>query len=378
MILQRLRVKNFRNHADTLVELGDGINGLLGSNGQGKTNLLEAISFLSLTKSFYAAGDGRVVQIGKPFFEVHGTVVGNGGVAHEVRVVYDAVTGEKAIAVNGARADTFASVVGQFPVVILSPEAHGITAGGPAERRKFMDLALSQVSRAYLEDVVEYRRALRQRNRLLAEARVRGGVSPSVLEPWTLSLATRGGRLMERRRAFVDEFRGYVRDAYASLVPENETPGMAYATFREVDGSAGAADLAGLMLEELHARGGEETARGITLVGPHRDDLTLTLNGISVQHYASQGQHKTFLVAMKVAEFFYVRDRKNEAPVFLLDDLFSEFDEHRARRILGLVAGLGQTVITATDEGVFRHAVDWDGRHRRFMVTNGTCTPATD
>jgi DNA replication and repair protein RecF len=127
------------------------------------------------------------------------------------------------------------------------------------------------------------------------------------------------------------------------------------------------------MLEELHRRAGEERRRGLSLVGPHRDDLRLLLDGVEVQPYASQGQHKTLLVALKIAECLYLRERSEEPPSLLLDDLFGELDPRRSRRILAMVSELGQTVIAATDAALFQDAIVWNERNRRFVVENGTC-----
>ncbi len=131
-------------------------------------------------------------------------------------------------------------------------------------------------------------------------------------------------------------------------------------------------EIAQQMAGELKARAGEEIRRGSTLVGPHRDELRLSINGAALQQYASQGQHKTFLVALKTAEFFYLQERRGEAPIFLLDDLFSELDEGRSRRILDLISRLGQTIITTTGERVLEDTAGWNDHLRRFIVENGT------
>jgi DNA replication and repair protein RecF len=378
MIVAGIALRNFRNHAETTLEFGNGINALLGRNGEGKTNVLEAVSFLSLTKSFYAGSDASAVRFGSAGFELGGGIVTASGTEHRIRVAYPGPAGEKIYQVNGARPETLASVIGRFPVVVLSPENGSITSGGPAERRRFMDLLLSQESGAYLEELLEYRRALKQRNRLLLDARLRGGGDPGpALEPWDEALVTHGSALVERRRAFVGEFGDYVLRAYAECTGGvAETPAIRYATLVDAGetGSAPAAIREGFR-ERFRMRRGEELRRGTTLVGPHRDELEFTLNGTSVQQYASQGQHKTFLVALKVAEFHFLRDRRGERPLLLLDDVFSELDAGRASRIVEMAASLGQTIITTTDERSFGAGVRWGGEQRRFLVREGTCAP---
>ncbi|MEW6510399.1 MAG: DNA replication/repair protein RecF [Bacteroidota bacterium] len=378
MMLSAIRFSNFRNHGATALEFGGGVNALFGANGEGKTNVLEAVSYLSLTKSFYASGDADALQIGKETFEIEGTMVSDLRVASQVAVRYQHIPSPaKSVRVNGTPTERLSSLIGMFPVVVLSPENNGITFGPPAERRKFVDLTLSQVSRAYLEDVLEYRRTLRQRNRLLADARIRGRMPDAeLLEPWTLGLAQYGGRIAHRRRLFAEEFRSYMHNAYRDVAAGGEEPEMVYRCGFPADRADGAEAMSACMMTALEQGRNEEIKRGITLSGPHRDELALTLNGMSVQRFASQGQHKTFLVALKVAEFFYVRERRGEIPLFLLDDVFSELDARRAQRILAMAADVGQCMITATDDAIFRTTLQWGDTHRRFTVERGTCTRA--
>jgi len=372
MLIAEVRLRNFRNHADTLLDFGQGINVLLGRNGQGKTNILEAISYLSLTKSFYASSDATAVRFGTDAFTVEGEIVAGSGVRYTVQVAYGVSGGEKVFTVNNTRPESLASVIGTFPVVILSPENNAITFGGPSARRRFMDLTLSQVSRVYLDDVLEYRRILRQRNRLLSDARSSGGNIASMLEPWTIGLVQYGSRVVKRRQEFVKEFEGYIERSYKTLVESGEEPGIEYGSVGSLQPGMAVEEISQQMASELKARAGEEIRRGSTLVGPHRDELRLSINGAALQHYASQGQHKTFLVALKTAEFFYLQERRGEAPLFLLDDLFSELDEGRSRRILDLISSLGQTIITTTGERVLEDTAGWNDHLRRFIVENGT------
>lgn len=374
MKLTHVLMHNFRNHAETSIRFSEGINALFGNNGQGKTNVLEAISFLSLTKSFYAANDATVLQFGKQIFSVEGRIVSDAGIEHRVRVAYSRA-GEKVFTVNGAKPETLSSVIGRFPIVVLSPENNAITFGAPSERRRFLDVLLSQISRSYLEDVIEYRRALKQRNKLLLDAKLERVYTEELIEPWTQSLAQLGSRIIAQRNAFVVEFRKYMVRSYQQLVQSDETPSIEYRTVDGVKGDSTAQEIATLMREEIGAKMYEERRRGTTLIGPHRDDLLFRINGISVQHYASQGQHKTMLVALKIAEFFYLRERRQEVPLFLLDDVFSELDERRARSLLETVSSLGQTFITTTDERVFHGAVEWNELNRKFYVEQGAVKP---
>ena len=377
MMLSRIRLRNFRNHDATAIDLAGGINAFLGDNGQGKTNILEAVSYLSLTKSFYAAGDAEVIGAGKEAFDVEGVLVSDAGIEQRAAVACCRTPPEKRFLLNGAPPETLASVIGRFPLVVLSPENGAITFGGPMERRRFLDMTLSQVSQAYLGDILEYRKALRQRNRLLADARSGGACPPGVLEPWTESVIASGSSVAARRAEFVQEFRAYVERSYMSVIPEGERPAVTYVcSFAPPEGSTVRAYAEGLAAE-LSMRSAEERRRGLTLAGPHRDDLRLTINGMDVGRFASQGQHRTLLVALKLAEFAYMSERRQETPMLLLDDVFSELDRSRIAHILALAADIGQVMITTTEPRVFDGLIAWGDRHRRFTVDHGTCRQET-
>jgi DNA replication and repair protein RecF len=374
MKVGNVRLENFRNHQHTVLHLGPGVNVLLGNNGQGKTNILEAISCLGLTKSFYAANDATLVRLGQDIFEIEGTVADDAGLEYGIRVTYSKELLEKAFVINDVRIERLASVIGMFPTVILSPENSAITFGGPADRRRFIDLLLSQLSRTYFDDLLEYRQILRQRNRILADGK-HDGVRNDVLEPWNHSLATYGARIIQKRVHFIKEFSGYVVRSYGDLVDAREVPSLEYSTSVETGTEEVSARITELMLAELERKRSEEIRRGLSLVGPHRDELLLQLNGTSLQKYASQGQHKTFLIALKIAEFFYLKEKRNETPILLLDDVLSELDENRSKRLLGHIAELGQTIITTTDESPFHDTIPWGHEHRKFHVEQGTCRP---
>lgn len=377
MIVTNLRLTQFRNHPRTTLEFGPHINVMLGSNGQGKTSVLEAVSYLSLTKSFYAPNDATVAMIGKDGFMLEGQILTDAGVSHTVNISYDRASGTKDFTVNKVHPETLGSVIGRFPVVVLSPENSSITFGAPADRRRFLDMVLSQVNPVYFEHLQEFRRVLKQRNRILVDARFSGMRDHAVLEPWTESLVRYGSAIIDRRSAFIREFGPYVLRSYASLVAGTEQPDISYYPGVSLEGTPSEASIAAKLREELERRRNEEYQRGATLVGPHRDDLLFSLNNGGIRKYASQGQHKTMLVALKVAEFFYVRERRGEQPIFLLDDVFSELDEQRRASILHLVDGIGQTFISTTDEAQIRKAGGWQTGIKTFTINHGTCTETT-
>ncbi len=371
MRLTSLRLHQFRNHLNSSFEFGDGTNVLLGENGQGKTNVIEAISYLCLTRSFYANSDTLALNFEKEFFEVTGTLVSDRGAEHHVRVAYVGSTGEKAFTVNRQRIEPFSAVIGQFPIVICSPEHGPITTAGPLERRKFVDFVISQSSAIYFQNLIEYRRVLKQRNRILLDAKLARQDPASMLEPWDEQIVRHGSMLMERRRQFVDEFRDFITPAYRHLVGEEERPSVEYLPLGGSDHRGQGEDFVTMLRDGLREKRDEERRIGTTLIGPHRDEFLLKVNGLDLRKFASQGQHKTFLVALKIGEFFYLRDRCKETPIMLLDDVFSELDERRAACLLGFVGTLSQSFITSTNPHLFAEEGAGAGRNRIFRLHRG-------
>jgi DNA replication and repair protein RecF len=265
--------------------------------------------------------------------------------------------------------------VGEFPSVILSPEQGGIATGGPGERRRFLDLVLCQTSRSYLEDLMEYRRVLRQRNKILADARFLQTPVSAAIEPWNEGLAAFGSRVMMRRREFLNMFEPLVQEAYTTIAGGTEKAEARYIPTGSVPESDSADDVRRWLASELERKQAEEIRRGTTLTGPHRDDMRLTIRSLDVHKFASQGEQKSLLIALKLAEYRYVEERKGERPLLLLDDVFSELDRERAAQVLRQVAGLGQSAITATSTVPFEHVLADELEQRTFMVEHGTCRP---
>jgi DNA replication and repair protein RecF len=371
MELHTLRLQRFRNHLDSSFEFGSGTNVLLGDNGQGKTNIIEAISYLCLTKSFYAGSDDLVVSFGQQSFEVDGTFIGTAGNEHTVRVIYDKPSTAKVYSVNRMQAEPLSSVIGKFPVVVFSPEHTPITMGGPAERRRFTDLVISQSSAIYYQELLEYRRVVRHRNKILLNAKLARRSPDALLEPWDEQLVQLGSTIMHRRMEFVQEFLPYIYTAYHQLVGHEEEPAMEYRPARLIDPNASSEDIRQILREELVVKRYDEERTGSSLVGPHRDEFALKINNLDLRRYASQGQHKTFLVALKIGEFFYLKERCDEPPILLLDDVFTELDEHRSRQLMRFVEELSQTFITTTNPEIVDHLAAQNDRNRQFTIQNG-------
>ena len=371
MRLTHLRLRSFRAHADTSVELASGVNLLAGPNGAGKTNLLEAIHFLSLAKSFLTSTDAHVVRRGEPHFEVEGTFTGERRSSLTVRVAVVPGDGKRAF-VNGSALDRLADLVGLVPTVVISPADTELTAGGPTERRRFLDATLSQTYPVYLDDLIEYRRALRQRNALLQSVRRGKALAPGTMDAWDEELAVLGSRIVQRRGAFLDGFSDRLAEAYRLLDAVGEVPSLAYAPSVQGD------DVTEAFRQEIRRKSRRERELGRTLVGPHLDEVVFQLDGFDLRPFASQGQHRTFALAVRIAQALFLGHQLDEPPILMLDDVFGPLDPERADVVLSLLSGqsLGQSLITAARTEPFWDAVPFEASdHAAFHVERGAVTP---
>ncbi|MGA7307074.1 MAG: DNA replication/repair protein RecF [Rhodothermales bacterium] len=370
MVLSALSLRGFRAHDHSDLALSPGLNLIHGPNGSGKTNLLEAIHYLALGKSFLASKDSYTLRFGAPFFDLRGTFHSDGRSPIEIRVVFKPDEGKR-IFVNGAPLDRLADLVGRVPIVVFAPVDHSLTDGPPEERRRFLDNTLSQARPAYLNGLMKYRRTLKQRNAVLSAGR---SLRPELLAPWNEEFV-RGGVLISQARAkFVAEFARYLDQAWNLIESIGERPTIEYNGFASVSDWLDTEEVARRFRARLEQSHASEKSMRRTLVGPHRDELTFRLNDIEVRRFASQGQHRTFGMALKLAKYLYLRDVTEKTPLLLLDDVFGDLDQHRQDVFLDLLQNSlnGQSIITTADDTTFRNVVAFDGRvNSAIGILNG-------
>jgi len=354
------------------LDFADGVNIVVGNNGQGKTNILEALSFLSLTKSFLGANDTLVCKHGEELFEVVGKMISDNGVEYNVRAAHQISTAEKVFTINKQTAEPRSSVIGKFPIVILSPHHSAITFGSPSERRAFVDFVLCQSSRVYLEHLQTFRRILKQRNAFLHEAKIFRKPLDDSIETWNEQFIEASANVMQKRSEFIQNFQTYVANAYKEIVANEELPTLHYAPQISMNNNSSQYEIEMLLHEELQKEKQRELAIGSSVVGPHHDEIDFRLNEFELRKFASQGQHKTFLVALKIAEFHYLKNACNETPMFLLDDVFSELDEQRAQKVLNVVRKHGQTFVTTTSSHSLDGILSYGKENKKFVVENGS------
>lgn len=340
MILRKISLRNFRNYADLALNLSESCNFFVGDNAQGKSNLLEAVHVLGLTRSFRSTHDRDLIRFGSSGYEISGEFIDELGVRHVTTICYDQQQGKEASLDRKRMQNTF--WVGKFPIVHFSPECHKITSGPPSERRRFVDILLCQSSPAYLADLVEYNRVLRQRNALLAQAE---SDSASNLMAWSQALAVFGCRITSARRKFVKEYEEILLQSYQHISGSSLPFELAYRTQFLSEEITPERFLQLLQTARMH-----EERRKRTQVGPHFDDFTFEIAGKDLRKYGSRGEQKSALVALKLAETLYLKVHTGTAPIILLDDLASELDGHRLRSTMDYFYGNGQLMITSTAE----------------------------
>ncbi|MGE5401746.1 MAG: DNA replication/repair protein RecF [Ignavibacteriales bacterium] len=351
MILKSILLRNFRIHLDTQIGFSDGINYIVGGNGQGKTSILEAIYYLCTTKDYNSVADSEVVNFNDNYFEVRGSF--RDLTENNVRVYYTAEDNKKYFFVDGKQVFRAANVIGKYPVVILTPEDHSITQGSPGDRRKFVDSVISQSSETYLQILLEYNRTLRQRSSLLTqikESRDRSLLSQ--LDAWSQRLVQTGAEIIRHRISFLNSFNEYVENSYKVIMESTEKPSIVYNFLDGPDLGSSVEDGFQMLLE---AKRNDELRRGTNLVGPHRDDFNFSINGVDLKKYGSQGQNKTFQIMLRFAQFFYLKDSLSRVPIFLMDDVFGELDVYRASRISDYLKHIGQAFVTLTDLSDFTY-----------------------
>lgn len=369
--LSSIRLRNFRKHASSQLDFANGVNILVGNNGQGKTNVLEALSFLSLTKSFLSASDTLVCKHGEELFEVSGKMISDNGVEYNVRVAHQISTAEKVFTINKQNVEPRSSVIGKFPIVILSPHHSAITFGSPSERRTFVDFVLCQSSRSYLDNLQTFRRILKQRNAFLHDAKISRRPIDDSIETWNEQFTEASATVMQKRNTFIQDFQAYVTNAYKEIVESEEVPTLTYTPQIAIQHKSSLYEIEMLLQEKMENEKQREFASGTSVVGPHHDEIDFRLNGFELRKFASQGQHKTFLVALKIAEFHYLKNACNETPMFLLDDVFSELDEQRAQKVLDLVRKHGQTFVTTTNSNALDGILSYGKENRKFTIDDG-------
>ena len=332
MVLRDISLIGFKNISDDRLALSDGINCFVGDNGAGKTNLLDAVHCLSMAKSMLTMTDSQSVRHGDEFFVLDGCFVADDGRQEQVCCSYSRRSG-KTLKRNGKEYERLSDHVGAFPIVVVSPADSALISDSADERRRYLNSFISQIDKAYLTALIRYNAALAERNKLLKTQ-----PEQAMIEIYD-RLLCQSGEHIHTRAEIIDQMKPLVENYYALLCEERETIGIEYRS-----------ELSERPLSELlEASLQRDLANRFTTCGIHRDDMVLSIGGYPLRKYGSQGQQKSFLIALKLAQYRLSAEATGEKPILLLDDLFDKLDMRRVEKLLGLVSGDGFGQICITD-----------------------------
>ena len=342
MVLASLKIDGLRNLTTPVVEFDNQTNYIFGDNGQGKTNLLETIFVLCLAKSFRTHDDNELISFSKNHSRVEGSFLAQNNVQHRMVVAIDRNQG-KQLMLDGKRISPFSKIIGRFPVVALSANDHAITNGPPGERRRFFNILLSQCHSYYLDDLKEYDRILKQRNRILSEWKSKSATSQ--IEAWSLALVAKGSLLMKARKAMADEINARIHHYYQKVSNTMQPLKIIYSPNVEF---VSVESIQEQFEKSLHKVSTKEKIQGTTLVGPHRDEFIFSLQEKDLRRYGSRGEHKSVLMSLKATECELLKEKTDIDPLLLLDDLYAELDSTRAQLAMDLFSSPSQKFITGT------------------------------
>lgn len=359
MYITRVTLNNYRNYGSLGLELSPGLNVFTGENAQGKTNLLEAVYFTGVGRSMRTPRDKELIRWGDDMARIRADAAGRYGKSR-VEIVLDKRE-NKRVAINGVPVKKLGELMGVIMVVLFSPDEIAIIKEAPGERRRFIDIALSQISRTYFYLLTRYNRILSQRNRLLKA----GGADTQ--DVWDLQLADVGAKIIKTRKGFIARLNGLADKNHEYLTAGRERLTLRY---ESIEGE-NEQEIRENFLAELKRTRERDVIQGFTHVGAQTDDMAVLAGDLDIRRFGSQGQQRTAALSLKLAQLDLFYEETGEYPVLLLDDVFSELDETRRNKLIERLLG-HQTIITCTNaQKELREAFEEAAFYR---VENGTVT----
>jgi DNA replication and repair protein RecF len=362
MLLEKLSLLNFKNYTEAQMTFSEKFNCFVGNNGAGKTNILDAIHYISLCKSYFNSIDSQNIQHELPFFAIQAWIEKNGTTDE----IYCALKRgqKKQFKRNKKEYERLSEHIGIYPLVMISPSDSELILDGSEVRRKFIDSIISQYDKHYLDSLISYNHALHQRNALLKYFYEQRQFDALSLEVWDDKLIQYGETIISKRNQFLDEFIPMFNANYELISGSNEIASIHYLA------STKGADFKSLLQSNLE----RDKIVHHTTIGPHKDDLEFKLLNSSLKKFASQGQQKSYLLALKLAQFEFVKKKTNTKPLLLLDDIYDKLDESRFTKMIELVSSenFGQIFITDTHpERMKTLFLKSNSKHAFFIVDNG-------
>jgi DNA replication and repair protein RecF len=339
MYLEEIVLENFRNYRKKNLSFRENGSFICGRNGCGKTNLLESMYVLSYGKSFRTVNLDEMVMLSEDFFTIEGSFNGS----QRKRIEFRCFEGRKKILINGVEITSVKELIGTVALVLLSLNDINLVSGEPGLRRRFLDSLLALLYPDYLSDLMDYRRVLRQRNRILFLRKIGKRENVSGIAGWTEEIVRIGSRIIEKRLSIMDELNTTSAFYYTLFSPEKDVLTVKYSPSFNIKG-----DVESDFRESVHRKREEELDKGVTLTGPHRDDLHVSINDLPVRKYASEGEQRTCAISLKIAQASFLKDKRKDDPILLIDEAVAELDNVRKEKVLSSVLEIGQCFIATT------------------------------
>jgi len=369
MHLKSLSLINFKNYAECKLDLNSKANCIVGNNGQGKTNILDAIYYLSFCKSYFNPIDSQNIFHNSPFFVIQGLFEKN----EQDDEIYCGLkrNQKKQFKRNKKEYERLSDHIGHFPVVMISPSDSELITEGSESRRKFIDSIISQYDRDYLEILIQYNRVVSQRNSLLKEFSRNNSFNDDTISIWDEQLIPLGEKIYKKRKEFITRFIPIFQKYYDFISGGKENIDLNYISHLNEKG----------FREKLIENQKRDLILEYTTAGTHKDDLEFVIENYPIKKYASQGQQKSYLIALKLAQYDFIKELKNEKPILLLDDIYDKLDEARVTQLMRLVTdkNFGQLFVTDTHpERLAKIFKTNDTNYNLYAVNNGTISMQTE
>ncbi len=366
MYLEGIELKNYRNYETVKLSFSPSINVLIGENAQGKTNLVESIYFLAMSRSHRSPRDRELIRWDSDFAKVNGQLIKK---SHSVPLEIVLSKRGKIAKMNHLEQRKLSDYIGQLNVILFAPEDLSLVKGSPSVRRRFIDMELGQMNKIYLHHLTQYQRVLKQRNQFLKKAKYDRKHDALYLDILTEQLATEGAEVLYHRYRFVKQLTKWAQEVQTDISNGKEELRISYKTTSSVSDKMSKEELLSQLQKDYEKAKEQEIDQGTTTLGPHRDDLVFYVNEKNVQTYGSQGQQRTTALSLKLAEIELMYEMTGEYPILLLDDVLSELDDSRQTHLLNAIQNKVQTFITTTSlDGV---QMDLLQNPRIFKVENG-------
>ncbi|HWL24745.1 MAG TPA: DNA replication/repair protein RecF [Ureibacillus sp.] len=367
MIIERLHLTNYRNYESLKLDFSPKINVFIGENAQGKTNVMESIYVLAMAKSHRTSNDKELIRWESDYGKIEGDVQNRyGNFPMELSITKKGKKGK----VNHLEQPKLSNYIGQMNVVMFAPEDLNVVKGSPQVRRRFIDMEIGQISPVYLHDLLTFQKILKQRNHLLKSNQGKLTINDMLFDIYTEQYIQSAVQIIRKRFQFVELLQEWAEKIHSGISRGLEKLVIKYVPITGLDPNWTPDEMATYLKKKLFEVKQKEIERGVTLIGPHRDDLHFFVNDYDVQTFGSQGQQRTTALSLKLAEIELIKQETKETPILLLDDVLSELDDYRQSHLLNTIQGEVQTFVTTTSiDGIHHETIQ---HAKMFHVKQGT------